>query len=204
VRKTSRKESQIKPWNRVTPWWGSESFGGLPKGRSAKTNPKGQRPFSEKCAIHVVLRSSNAVGKKSFRSAANFALVQRVMTETARLYRVKLHKTANVGNHLHLLIAAPNREAFTKFLRKLSALIACRISGGRRGQPRAKFWTGRPFSRLVNGGPRAFWRAESYVILNELEAVGILPPRSLARLGPAGFGKRTRLLSLARRIFEGL
>ena len=112
--------------------------------------------------------------------------------------------SANVGNHLHLLVQAPDRAAFAKFLRKLSALIACGIFGGRRGQPKEKFWTGRPFSRVVSGGPHAFWRAESYVILNELEAVGILPPRSLARLGPAGFGKRMRLLRLARSLADEL
>lgn len=187
---------------KITKWWGAESFGGLPKGRSSRTNPKVKRPFSKKCAIHVVFRSTNAVGTRSFRHIKNYNFVQKALSATAARYLVKLHKTANVGNHLHLLVTAPNRSEFTKFLRRLAAVIACGVVGGRRGQPKPPFWTGRPFSRVVSGGPRAFWRAESYVILNELEAVGILPPRSLARLGPAGFGKRMRLLSLARRIFE--
>ena len=128
--------------------------------------------------------------------------MQDQISKVAKRYSVKRHKTANVGNHLHLLVTAPSREAFIKFTRKLAAAIACGILGGRRGEPREKFWTGRPFSRVVVGGPGGFWRAESYVILNELEAVGILPPRSLAKLGPAGFGKRMKLLSLARRISE--
>lgn len=199
-----KKTGRGSGWARTTRWWGTESFGGLPKGRSARTNPKGKRPFSAKYAIHVVLRSENAMGKRSFRHERNFGFVQSTMRRTAGRYQIKLHKTANVGNHLHLLVQARDRADFTRFLRKLSARIACGIFGGKRGQPKEKFWTGRPFSRVVSGGPKAFWRAESYVILNELEAVGILPPRSMARLGPAGFGQRMRLLRLARSFAEDL
>lgn len=191
------------PRYKVSPWWGSESFGGVPRGRSVKTNPKGKRPVSARYAMHLVMRSEQAVGRMSMRHQKNFALVESALRRTAARYKVKLHKTANVGNHLHVLLSVRTREDFLCFTRRLAASVACGVLGGRRGQPKTKFWNGRPFSRIVTGGAAAFWRVESYIILNELEAVGILPPRALARLGPAGFGKRMRLLSLARRIADG-
>lgn len=198
--KRAYRNSDGAPWSVPSRWWGDESFGGLPKGRSQLTNPKRARPFSSKCAMHLVFKSTKAVGRNSFRHSRNYDFVQKQIRKVSDRYSVKRHKTANVGNHLHLLVTAPNRAAFIKFTRRLAAVIACGILGGARARPREKFWTGRPFSRVVSGGPKAFWRAESYVILNELEAVGILPARALAKLGPAGFGRRMNLLRLARRL----
>lgn len=181
-----------------SPWWGSVSFGGLPKGRSAKTNPKIRRPLSSRTAIHLVMRSESARGRYNMRNGRNLAFVQNALSQTAKRYRIKLHKTANVGNHLHILASALNRRLFICFTRRLAALIAIELKDARKdGEP---FWTGRPFTRIVLGGVRGFWRTESYVILNELEALGILPPRAIARLGPAGFGRRMKLLKFARKV----
>ena len=57
-----------------------KAFGGalLKKG-----NPRGPRPISAKHAMHIVMRSSLAVGHKSFRNSKNEETVNTIVKKTS-------------------------------------------------------------------------------------------------------------------------
>jgi len=106
------------------------SFGGsLLKKSHAKT----KRPFSRKLAIHVVLRSTKAVGGQSLLRQGR--RVDEALFEEASRQSVKIHAAANAGNHLHLLVQAPSREHLSAFLRAVSGRIAMIATGARKGSP---------------------------------------------------------------------
>jgi hypothetical protein len=144
-------------------------FGGSAK----RGNPATRRPFSKKCDAHFVLKSRYATGDRSFLRAANRKVIKSIIERSAKRFYVTLRRNINVGNHLHLLIHAPNAEMQRNFIRTIAALIAREITGAKKGSPAAikQFWDGRPFSRLVPWG-RAFQAILNYLSLNSLEAIG--------------------------------
>lgn len=97
-------------------------------------------------------------------------------------YRVRVHRFENVGNHLHLLISTPSREAFQNFLRTMSGAIAMFVTGAKKGQGlKKRFWDLLAWSRVVNWG-RDFQVVKTYFFKNALESLGI--PRGSYQLIP--------------------
>lgn len=156
------------------------SFGesGLAFGGSLlkKSHAKSARPFSPRAAIHVV-----------FRARAPFSLlkhgrrkkVAEIVNRQGKRHFVRIHRFANAGNHLHLLIECREQEKFRSFLRAVSGAIALfvklddlRLRGESR-LPKAglipSLWLQRPWTRLVAASGRAFVQAWRYVDLNSIE-----------------------------------
>ncbi len=146
------------------------NFGGsLLKNSHAKI----ARPISTKESMHVVLKSSRAVGPLSMLNYKHSKFVHRTIQLQAKKFHINIYNFANVGNHIHLLIRANKREWFKNFLRAIAGLIAKFIIGRKRGG-REKFWDQRPYSRIV------FWKKDfigvkKYVIQNFNEAMGFIP-----------------------------
>src|SRR6266568_1844984 len=90
----------------------AEHGGDLSKGRR-----KQARPVAVKRPMHLVLRASRAKGSYSMLTKDNHMKVQNILFGRARLYQVKIHKFANVGNHLHLVVQAKTKKGFQQFLR---------------------------------------------------------------------------------------
>ena len=129
----------------------NDCFGGsLLKNSNAKIS----RPLDSKLPLHLVLRSH----KSAMRLFKTMKVVDEQVTAICKKHGVRLYEYANVGNHLHLLIKIPRREAWAAFIRELSGRIAQIVRGllGIQGD----FWTQRPFTRIVRG-----WRFE--VFLNQ-------------------------------------
>ena len=85
---------------------------------------------------------------------------------------MKVHRFANVGNHLHLLVQVPSRRAWQAFIRVLSGAVAFLVTGTRKGRGLArKFWDSLVFSRLVSWG-REYRTLEIYFVKNLLESLG--------------------------------
>ena len=97
-----------------------------------------------------------------------------------------MYEFSNNGNHLHVLLRAKTRGGFQNFLRVLSAQIAARISGAKKGNAKGKFWDKLAYTRLVEWG-KSFRVAKAYVIQNFLEAAGVVPykPRVGKRKRPS-------------------
>jgi REP element-mobilizing transposase RayT len=170
-------------------------FGGINEkefgGALIRGNPREQRPVSTRRPMHLVLRSSQARGERSFLRPGRARLIERLVRKQAREKGVRIYRFANSGNHLHLLVLPRSRQAYHGFVRAISGLIARLALGAERGRPRqtrgVKFWDARPYTRIVEWG-RAFHVACRYVRLNQLEASGFWPyrPRGQARARAKG------------------
>ncbi len=170
-----------------------DCFGGsLLKNSHAKT----KRPLDSKLPLHLVLRSDWA----RMRTPRAFGVVNRIVQESARKYGVTIYKFANVGNHLHLLIRVKSQRLWAAFIRELTGRIAQGLQGprirspglqgprirspglqgprirspGLQGPRRRKFWSQRPFTRIVRGWRQPFRALKEYIGLNILEAEGFI------------------------------
>jgi hypothetical protein len=155
---------------------------------------KSARPIDSKRALHVVMRSSQAVGCKSLKKFER--RIGALIDHQATLHGVRVYARANAGNHLHLIIKVANRRLCRSFLRSVAGLIARLVTGRERGAARRRgrygetlaasaarsealnaacdsdsFWDARPFSRVVAWG-RDFAGLKNYLHLNRIEALG--------------------------------
>lgn len=132
---------------------------------------KVQRPFDPKRPLHVVLRASRARGEWSMLRPQHEGRIQREIEKLSKRYGVKVYRSVNVGNHLHLLIQARKRKDFQSFLRVLTGAIAFLITGTRKGLPVGRFWDKLAYSRIVSWG-REFETLAKYFVKNLFESKG--------------------------------
>ncbi len=151
-------------------WFGGHSF---------KTNAKSKRPLSSKLPIHVVLRTDH---KNSMRKPKAFGVVDRILYKTAKKHGVKIYEYANVGNHLHLLLKIPHVRRWAAFIRELTGRISQELQQLKGPQKGAKYWSQRPFTRIVQGWRKAYKTAKEYVVLNRWEAEGRLSRKDFKSL----------------------
>lgn len=152
------------------------------------------RPIDPKQALHIVLRSSKAKGQLSMLHPKYCNSIERFVQKTARRWGVKLYRFANVGNHLHLLIQVPTREAWKRFSKELSGGIAQIVTGAQKGaaldrdknpsipeSAKRGFWDHLLYTRIVSFG-RDFNGMCRYIIKNLFEAAGV-PVKSFLNQG---------------------
>ena len=132
-----------------------------------------KRPFDAKKPLHLILRSSRAKGEWSFLREKNGRRIKHLVHSLALRTGVKVHRFANSGNHLHLLIHAKSREEFQSYLRALSGMVSRIVTGAKKGNRVGKFWDALAYSRVVQWG-KDFVNVKYYLIRNELEGLGIL------------------------------
>lgn len=160
----------------------AKTFGGS----MIKGNPRDSRPISTKSPMHLVMRSSHAVGPRSFLRDARARQIESLVHRVGKQTGVKVYRYANSGNHLHLVILPRSRRAFQAYVRAISGLIARLTLGAERGSAVGiQFWDARPFTRILQWG-KDFRNASRYVLQNTLEAIGFLayrPRKSKARGG---------------------
>ena len=145
-----------------------KSYGG---DHFTKRKGRGPRPLDTKNTMHLVLRSTQASGPKSF--TRHRGLIKTTLEGLAAKYGIALHGFANVGNHLHVHLKLGNRHTWRAFIRALTAIIAVKIGGKSRWSPKTKrFWDRRPFTRVVIGR-RAHKALVDYVRINVFEGQGV-------------------------------
>jgi len=148
------------------------SYGGTFR---SKAKNRGARPLSSKDPIHLVLRSSMATGTQSFRHPSKRKRVHQIVQSHCRKYGIALHQFANAGNHLHLLVKIPKRYVYLRFIRSLTGSLALAQTGSNKlSKLKERFWDFRPFTRVVVSR-RGYQITRDYVILNQLEALKIIP-----------------------------
>ncbi len=108
-----------------------------------------ERPLGKRNWLHLVLKSDKAVGKLSFLGAKNKIIVEKIIMDKARKFGVIIADIANVGNHIHLKVRITTRELFQKFLKSVTALIARKVTGAKKGRPFGKFWQGLAYTRVL-------------------------------------------------------
>jgi REP element-mobilizing transposase RayT len=149
------------------------SFGGI---YFKNYNPSMQRPMDSKKALHVTLKSSRAIGEKSFKNKIFERKIYELVASKAQDCSIKIYGYANGGNHLHILMRAKRREDYQRFIRTITGLIARFVGGAERGKKlKNKFWDNRPFSRVVSFAKSEFYIVRRYLTRNVLEAIGWMP-----------------------------
>ena len=88
---------------------------------------KSKRPLAYKRALHVVLRSSRAGGQYSFLRPKNRVFIEKLLVQTAARFRVKLHRKAIAGNHLHLIILCSDKDSYHGFISVVSGRLASHV-----------------------------------------------------------------------------
>lgn len=147
----------------------TEYGGDLLKTRKGRSRP---RPIDTENTMHLVLRSSKAVGDWSFTKKRNKAKVQEIIDRFSKKYVVRILLVAIVGNHIHLQIKLANRFTFKPFIRAITSAIAMAITGASRWNPlKIKFWDCRPYTRIVIGYG-AVLALKNYIQINQLEGLG--------------------------------
>ena len=140
--------------------------GGIGQGKR-----KIRRPLDPKRALHLVLKSSQARGMKSFLQARHAKRIENFIEHTARHYGIKVYRFVNVGNHLHLLVKFQDRSGIQNFLRIVTGKIALWITEAKKGQKKGKFWDQLCFTRVVSFG-NDFNRLTKYFVKNQIESFG--------------------------------
>lgn len=137
------------------------------------------RPLNTKNTIHLVLRSSQAIGEQSFKKPSHSREIQRIVDKFSRKYGVKVLSLANVGTHLHFHLKLFNRQGYFKFIRAVTGAIAMAVSGrnrwtaqGKNKPNKTKFWDYRPFTRVIFGF-KDFIGLKDYLEINQLEGLGV-------------------------------
>jgi putative transposase len=158
----------------------SKSYGGtLLKTRQGRRHA---RPISTTQSMHLVLRSSQAIGEKSFTRPSHAREIKKIIDRFALKYGVRIHSLANVGTHLHFQIRFSKRQGYYRFIRAITAAIAMLITGRNRWTVKKndlpkKFWDYRPFSRILTG-LRDFLSVKDYIQINQLEGLGVSRPQA--------------------------
>lgn len=146
----------------------SKAFGGTLM--NTRKGRRGNRPLDTKNTMHLVLRSSKAVGDLSFKR--HRPKVNQIIGKFSVKYGVRVLSVGNVGNHLHFHIKLGNRFAYKPFIRALTAAIMMAVTGASRWKKfEGKFWDYRPFTRVVTG-LRAFLTLKDYIEINKMEGDG--------------------------------
>lgn len=141
-------------------------------GSYLRGNAKVKRPITTKKPMHLTMHSTLARGPYSLFKFGE--AIERLVYKQARKAGVKIYQYANGGNHLHMVILPLSRAAFHKFVRAIAGLIARIVTGAQRGASRnLRFWSARPFTRIVEWG-RDYKGVCEYLVQNTLEALGFI------------------------------
>ena len=124
--------------------------------------------------MHLVLRSDRARGAKSLLKYD--AVVRAVIEKIASRHGVRIYRIVNAGNHLHITLRLSKQFLWKGFISGVTGGIA-RALGFKRDSAMQGFWNSRPFTRLIAWG-KDYNVVKDYHVLNQLEADGIVPPRS--------------------------
>src|ERR1700733_1202708 len=129
TRKTKRlpKPKQLQLFPKTEQIYGGEY-------RKTRKGPRHGRPLSTTETMHLVLRSSRATGKWSFRHAGNEGKLRSAVLRFATKNGVKVLSFANVGNHLHFQLRLGPRQLYRPFIRALTGVIAMKITGTGKGK----------------------------------------------------------------------
>ncbi len=134
------------------------------------------RPLDTKNTMHLVLRSTKAVGEWSFRKKNNYKAINQIIAKFSKKYGVKIISLANVGNHLHFHIKLATRHTYRQFIRAITAAIAMAVTQASRWQTLKKlgikkFWDYRPYTTVVKAC-RQYLNLKDYIKINQYEGQG--------------------------------
>ncbi len=161
-----------------------KSFGrdGLKFGGSLlkKSNAKTERVLDSKKPIHLVVRSTQATGRKSFLYFGQ--KVESVIQRHAKSKGIRIYEMANGGNHIHIIMRIPKqRRLYSAFIRGFTGELARLMTGAKKGKKGGtggpteiatlRFWDHKPFTRILSGWGKDFLKLKNYLRVNNCETI---------------------------------
>ena len=138
----------------------SSAFGG-----ARKPGRKGMRPLCNKRGVHLILKTRRNLFKES-------QTVLTTVSPMANKFGVKIYNLAIAFDHAHFLLKFPSRDAYRKFIRAITGLLAKKLG--------AKLFTQAPFTRLFTWQSE-YWILKRYMEQNREETLGHRPYRERKR-----------------------
>jgi hypothetical protein len=99
--------------------------------------------------------------------------VNASVRQTAKKHGIRIYEYANVGNQMHLLLKLSSIPGWRAFIRELTGRIS-QIVQGTHKEKGFKYFSQRPFTRIIRGWRRAYKVAKDYVLLNHLKGEGLI------------------------------
>ncbi len=157
------------------------AYGGKASGR------KLARPLDRRHPILITMKSNRARNKFGLLNSRHRLKIKEIIRRLAARYGVRIHRLAQLSDHLHLTASFSRRVFFQTFLRVIAGLIARLVTGAQKGKPFGKFWSSILHTRVVRGGRRDYLNTDRYVQANQLEATYGRGTREEYLLNPARF-----------------
>ncbi len=150
------------------------------------------RPLSSKHPLHLVFKINQGMVKSGLRGFQSQKIIRALLQRYSQKFFIRVEHISIQKDHIHMLIRSSRRKNAQSFFRVLAGQIAqvfekenlLKSVGPMTDTPKSgrggwiggvkKLWKHRPFSRVVLGR-RALGIARDYLMLNELEALGIIP-----------------------------
>ena len=120
---------------------------------------------------HVVIRCNNR--EYGFKGNDDFALYLRILLEAKNKYPVKIYAYCLTHNHVHLLVATPDKDNLSDFMRHLNGNFA-KAYNKRHGRT-GHFWGERFFSTVIETSSQ-FFKTVAYIELNMLRNKAVDSP----------------------------
>lgn len=190
------------------PTWGGrrKGAGRKPKGRVALVSHAARPELDGRTPVHVVMRVRDDV--RSLRARATFLAILAAFAAAKERSGLRLVHYSVLGNHLHLIVEAADRDALSREIHGLAIRLARAINRAqeRRGRVFADHYFEHPL-RTPAEARHAIRYVEENQRLHELRAgrpapAGVDPCSSAARDAPVS-APRTWLLRLGWRRARG-
>lgn len=114
------------------------------------------RTLCSRRPIHLTLKSN-----KRYILFKSRDKIREIIFKQAKSVGIKVYAWSVQKDHIHLSIKIPNREAYKKWIRAMTGLIARLFGKG--------LWKFRPFTRILGSFGREFQILNNYIFRNELE-----------------------------------
>ncbi len=152
---------------------GSKFGGSLLK----KSHAKSARVLDSKKPIHLVVRSTQAKGRKSFLYCGQ--KVESIIQRHAKSKGIRIYEMANGGNHIHIIMRIPKqRTLYAAFVRGFTGELARLMSGAKKGRKvfstmpsPNRFWDHKPFTRILSSWGNDFVGLRNYLRINNCETI---------------------------------
>lgn len=142
-------------------------------GQALQGKRKSKRPLSVKSAIHLVIKSEKAKGVLSFVSYQS--VIDKAISAISKKWNITVYDKAVNFDHVHFVIKIKSESDYRSWIRELTSEIV-RLISVRTGIKLTQFFSLRPWTRILNWG-RDFKNAQNYLVLNQMEVVGLRPPK---------------------------
>lgn len=153
---------------------------------------RGARPLSSREPLHLVFKIDKAKLCGGLRGNKSQKIIKYLMRKYAKKFFVRIDQFTIQHDHIHIILRSPRRRNFQSFFKVIAGQIAqvfqkeglLRSDEGMTGAPKhgTGLWKHRPFSRVIRGW-KAYGIVRDYLLLNELEALGHIPYRTLRLKG---------------------